>query len=201
VNILLTVILVSLAIAAWLAVLKVFPSCSTSRLRYELWRMRDETVDEIYDDEIHNKEQARRFVRELERAIRAAPDLSILNLVVFSRIARGAEIPLADRIELSKLDDSDRKRLEPRYRAYEWVVFRHALTGSLSGWLVLIFLVAVALPQVLLHRLTRGLRGKGRSLRDETKWHVREEVEKVPLESALAVLSERKKDRELPTLV
>jgi hypothetical protein len=191
VNVLLVVVLVCLTILAWLSIVKIVPASFVSRLRYQLWQLRDDTVDDIRLGEIKDVEQARRFVAQLEAAIVVAPDFSLLNMVIFGWILRSYE-PSTQRIELDKLEPRDRERLEPRVAQYQWALIRHALLGTPSGWVISLLVLPLSLARALFRSTHRPDDGPPRSVRAKTKFEVQEEVARVGgVDPTVAVLSYR----------
>jgi len=182
-NLVLFVTLVAVTLLAWFSLLKILPACSTSRLRYQLWAIRDETMDELLAGEYENTEEVQNFIRRLEIAIAVAPDLSLLNLIAFNRMMRGARPPNHVPFDLDALSPTDRERIEPRFTLYEWLLVRNAFLGSPSGW---VFLVFFLVPTIILASL-RG-RGSFRPL-------VREEAGKIRADPALALLLQRRRRR------
>jgi hypothetical protein len=178
--------LVATMVFAWLSLIKIIPACATSLCRNRLWRLRDDTIDDILHGRIANVEQARRLVHELHAAITVAPDLSLINVVALNRMARRIDLSRTDHFELSELGRADRARLEPRYFEFRWSLVKNALFGSPSGWFVVALLVPMVVIATLYKRFTTP--GPPPDIGDATKTQF---THALPPEPALAALSWR----------
>jgi len=143
-NALLTVNLILLALAAWFSITKVVPSCATSRYRYRLWRLRDALSDDIRHGKFHDREAAKKVLLLVDLAIEDADDLSALNLILFSSVVRGEDLP-RDPLGLDDLKPYDKDCLIERLEEVESALLSKTLFGSVSGW----FIAAILTPFVL----------------------------------------------------
>jgi len=183
----LTFDLIALVLFASVCVFKIIPSCNVSQLRYRLWRLRDDVVDEIRGDVFSKDDQPRRFVTEVERLIANSQELTPFRLFLLYLSARPFRLPRPDRaFDLDALRGRDRAVMSKHADALERLVVRHLLTGSPSGWLVICVSAPIAAGAALLDR-TKG-KGNGASVLQSTKDHLREEVE---FEDTLALMSRR----------
>jgi len=152
-NALLTINLIVLALAAWLSVTKVVPSCATSRYRYRLWRLRDGLSDDIRHGKFHDVEAAKNVRLLIDLAIEDAEDLSALNLLLFGLVVRKSDLP-EDPLGLADLRPHDRDCLNERLTEVQDALLSKTLFGSVSGW----FITALVSPVVLV----AALRDSGR---------------------------------------
>jgi hypothetical protein len=183
---LLVVALVSNAVLAYICLMLIVPSCARSRFRYELWALRDELTDEVYKGHFKNTDQPRRLVREIEVVIQGAAEVTVFKMWLLTRLARNANLPRAQLVDLNALGKGDRERLAPRVERFYWLISKQAVFGSASGWFFLIVLAWILLADLL--GASRSLPKAILSLREQAKEHVREEI---PVEPALTVLTQR----------
>jgi hypothetical protein len=169
----------------------VIPSCARSIFRYRLWRLRDDLVDDLRGGTFEDVEQPRRLVREVETAIRAARDLTVFRVVLFTMLARGHEPPEREEVDLSVLSKPDRERLGRYMKTFHWLLTRHVLAGTVSGWIF----TAIVFPLAAIAVTYRSLRifrstplSVPRIIFKQAKRNVRREVD---IDAALPYLSER----------
>lgn len=198
-NALLAAIMIGWALFTWAALIKIIPSCATSRFRYLLWKMRDDLVDEIRHGQYENVDQARRLVTEIEVAITHATELSVANVVLVTRFFKNVEMPRNLLLDLDALSSSDRQRLQPKqevlYREMTW----HLLIRKMSGWPVFVFLSVVALFSALFTELRSGIsRSSTKRVYRDTKQQVRDDVD---VEPVIAFFGTNRADRHLSARV
>jgi hypothetical protein len=180
---LLTLNVILLALAAWAALFRVIPTCASSLFRYRLWRLRDQLVDDIRNEEFRDNAQPMELVCMIEAVIAGAQDLTAFKAWAAHATSRGLAIP--DSLRLPHAHPRDKDRLEKVLNELYAAMLSKALLGTPSGWLFSIVLVPVAIVVTLTSRLFTRDPHEG-SLFEDAKWHVREEFE---LDPALAAIT------------
>jgi hypothetical protein len=173
VNAVYSVSAVVLTLFVWLCAFKLIPDCGVSFYRYRLWRLRDTIVDEIDNGDYHDAAQAQAVVRVVEKAIEAAPELTVLKLTLL-RFAVG-NLPPPEPVDLTYAHPADRERLAAHLHTLDEESMSHAFRETPSGWFVTILLI----PVFLLVELWERLRGRGGphdegSVLEGAKLHVKE---------------------------
>jgi hypothetical protein len=158
---LLTLNVIGLSLLAWACIVWIVPSYATSHLRYRLWRLRDELVDDIRAGKFDDDEQPRELVAIVESVIERAAEFSALNVVLL-RLSVGRRFRPPHPLKLDKVSDRDRERLEQCLEGLLDAVMVKSLLGTPSGWLMCVVLFPVALLSAI---TTRGGKGPGRPSR------------------------------------
>lgn len=143
-NALLTFNLIGLAIFAWVCVVKIVPSCATSRYRNRLWRLRDTLTDDIRRGEFESPEAARKVVSFMELAIEDADDLTALHVLLFFSMSQEEDFA-EDPLELGSLSPKDDVALKARLADVEDVFLAQTLWGSVSGWVIAFLLSPIVI--------------------------------------------------------
>lgn len=137
---LLTLLLVALALFAWVSITKIVPSYATSRYRYQLWRLRDGLSDDIRHGKFDQEDAPRKVLALIDLAIDDADDLSALNMILFAWTVVGdKEIP-RDPLQLGELSQHDERLLDQRLQAVHSALLAKTLLGSVSGWVITVVL-------------------------------------------------------------
>ena len=193
-NALLTADVTLLAVAAWVSVFFVIPSCLRTLFRNHMWRLRDSIVDEIRSDHYRDAAQPKHLVEEIELAIRCAREISVFRLGLLAAVTRGVEPPPArERFDLDATDPADREELKLKLGEFRMALLRHAVFGGPSGW---IFLILVGFCATLIALIRTVFRGLGvRNVYTAVKASLKQEIPYEP-ETALALLGARPKDRD-----
>ena len=126
--------LVVLALAAWVSLFILVPSCAASRCRYRLWNLRDQIVDQIRHGEFVDSQPAQELVLITELAIEDAPDITAVNAFLF-RIATGDLRLVEDPLGLETLGPQDSRSMEPHIQRLDHILLTKAFLGSPTGWI------------------------------------------------------------------
>ena len=145
-NALLTVGILALAFLGWVSLFKLVPACSMSLMRYRLWRLRDQLVDEIRQESYDNATAAEILVSRTEAFIEHAPKVSLLNLTLM-RLAHRGSPELIDRLTLSMkdLNTDDHARVKAHVDEFENAMLARSMFGTPSGWISILVLVPVSI--------------------------------------------------------
>jgi hypothetical protein len=187
----LAIVLVS--ISAWVSVFWVVPWCRRSVVRYQLWQLRDGLFDAIRGQHFENSEQPRRLLRDIEMSIQSADRITPLNFWLAQRFVKHLDIKLDEPFELRATSIFDQKKLAPWYDGYKAAMARLLMTGSPSGWLLLLFFFPKAI--VLTTRVMRDKRSG--SVADAVK----EQVQSDDREAALLVVGGSRAEKALSACV
>lgn len=130
------------AFAAFATLLWVLPECRVSSYKTQLWRLRDEIVDRTIAGDLRPTAAASDFVADIELRIQAARDLKPSRAIMLWLGLRlwPTKIPMA-RQPATK---ADREALHQYYVEVQRLDVKHFLTGSISGVLLLVLTLPVA---------------------------------------------------------
>lgn len=161
-------ILLSLSlVATWAAVFVVIPSAQRSRLRAQIWHVRDDLLDDIraghYAESI---EQAHKLHRELTITLDFASALTAGKLLAFGIVTRTFRPSgTYEGVDLGAISDpGDRALLAKRVDAFHAALADHFFFGGPSGWLIVLFVVPYILAIELPAALMAALRTRSRKV-------------------------------------
>lgn len=130
----------TLCVCAVGSLLFVLPWCATSHVRYHLWAIHDAIIDDMLCGELPDAPAVRWQLEYTEACILAAPNASAVGLLI--DVIKDSHLPKVERpsagLTQAQIDRLD----EYREGALSEVVLSKALLGSLSGWVLVPFLVA-----------------------------------------------------------
>lgn len=159
ITVLLTVVSGSIVAAVWVLWLRALPEHLCSLYRYKLWRMRDDTVDDMIYGRLTDDPGTRRFVALLEGLIHTAPYFTFARSPFLPRVPRAMVYQQEEECSawLARLPSSQRQIYVERIERLRMAVTGHLLFGSPSGWLAAGPLVIVGLLVLAVKRV-RGMR-------------------------------------------
>jgi hypothetical protein len=178
----------ALAITAWAVIFALIPACLRSLTRHRLWQLRDRVVDELLDGSYEDTEKPMQLVEDAELAIAYLERLSMFNFLVAKLAASGLDLPTKAPLDLSGLSPSDRERLQVHLSEFQRALSKQVLLRTPSGWIITLALLPLVLVITALRHLFGSRDSEGRSVIEDTKIQVRDEVE---LEPALSLLRSR----------
>jgi len=125
-----------MALAAWVSIFVVIPSCARSFFRYRLWRLRDLVTDEIREGAYLDKHQPRLLVKEIDAGIFLGSQLSLFRLTLAALNWRNLEPHDEEEwFDLSAANAADSDRLRERSNELHYAFAKFMVLGSPSGWL------------------------------------------------------------------
>lgn len=114
------------------------PKIQVSRLRYKLWKLRDEIVDRVLSGELPDSSEVRGAVEGVEETIRCAPTLTPFNFLVMLwalwDTGLRSQVKEAWSERNRKLPEPEASELEPYQRRLGKAMLFHVALGSPSGW-------------------------------------------------------------------
>jgi hypothetical protein len=145
----LAVMLVFDTALAYATLVFILPSCARSQFRLKLWALRDQVVDEIFAGCFEDTRQPRKFVAAVESVVGSAEHLSLLRVWLEDLASDEPGPPEHLRVDLATLSAPDRERLTRHVELFHRLIIRHALVGSVSGWLFLLVTKPLAFLGIL----------------------------------------------------
>lgn len=188
----LAVMLVINTALAYVSLVCIVPACARTQFRLRLWALRDQVVDEIFGGCFEDARQPRKLVAAVESVIGSADHLSLLRVWLADLAFDEPEPPEHLRLDLTAAPARDRDRLAEHVNVFHRLIIKHALVGSVSGWLFLL----VTKPLAFLRMLRRAIAPRSDDIGSEFDDATLAEMSAngrngVHIEPALKVLSEQ----------
>jgi hypothetical protein len=140
----LTLVLIVSGAALWASVLYVVPRHVESLFRYDLWRLRDDLVDNIFDETLPNLPLVEGLLEAIEAMIGHSSQVTLSSLLAFL-ISRRSNRSSHHEIDLSSLSESQQLIfLRVLHETYDAAAFK-SVAGSPFG--------AFGLPIIIVARL------------------------------------------------
>jgi hypothetical protein len=143
-----------LASAAWSGIVYVVPWCKLSQLRYSLWRLRDDIVDDLVDGRLSEHQCVHETVQDIERSLRYSQDFTLLNVFIARWCSQNDRLPRLVGTHLSELAPEERDRLKSYRKQLFEVEAHYLLYGSLIGRLLVLLILPVVMAKT--RKSTRG---------------------------------------------
>jgi hypothetical protein len=167
---LLVVAVASLAIASYLFFM-VIPRSNRSLFRYDLWKLRDDVVDDVLAGRLPDSRLTQEFIASVETTICAAPSLSLVKWILLPTMPKPLAALRRESVQKERARlTPDQLRLFDEYQTkFRDTFTHHMICASASGWLAFLFVVAVLLLVGIVKMLHHGATSPARYARHVLK--------------------------------